>query len=66
MKCRKCGNEMLLDDVDFNFKGNKDNYWICENCGSSCMEQIRFHQTWKKIWHIDNETEVITNKLIRW
>lgn len=24
MKCRFCGNDMRLDDVDFNFKGNKD------------------------------------------
>ncbi|WP_282144732.1 hypothetical protein [Thomasclavelia cocleata] len=42
MKCKYCGNEMKLDDVDFNFKGNKDNYWLCEQCGSSAIEKIRY------------------------
>ena len=32
MKCKYCGKEMSLDDVDYNFKGNKDNYWVCDNC----------------------------------
>lgn len=31
MKCHFCESEMVLDDCDYNFKGNKDNYWICEN-----------------------------------
>ena len=42
MKCRYCGTEMRLDDVDFNFKGNKDNYWICDvlECYASCRDKI--------------------------
>lgn len=32
---------MTLDDVDFNFKGNQDNYWICD-CGGSAFEKIRY------------------------
>ena len=41
MKCRYCGAEMRLDDVDFNFKGNKDNCWICDvlECYASCIEK---------------------------
>ena len=34
MKCKYCNSEMRLDDVDYNFKGNKDNYWVCDNCNS--------------------------------
>ena len=42
MICEFCGSEMVLDDVDFNFKGNQDNYWICENCDASAIEKIRY------------------------
>lgn len=28
MKCKECGAEMYLDDVDRNFKGNYDNYYL--------------------------------------
>lgn len=45
MKCKYCGEEMRLDDIDFNFKGNKDNYWICEHCHSSAIEKIRYVKT---------------------
>lgn len=41
MKCKYCDNEMKLDDVDFNYKGNKDNYYLCENCNASATEKIR-------------------------
>ena len=43
-KCKYCNANMLLDDVDFNFKGNQDNYWQCENdnCLASCFEKIRY------------------------
>lgn len=42
MKCKFCEAEMRLDDVDFNFKGNKDNYWVCDNCQSYAFEKIRY------------------------
>lgn len=42
MKCKYCGKEMKLDDVDFNFKGNKDNYYICDDCGANAIEKIRY------------------------
>ena len=45
---------MYLDDVDYNFKGNKDNYWCCEKCQTSCIEQIRYGKSFKEMWHIEN------------
>ena len=42
MICKYCGKEMRLDDVDFNFKGNQDNYWLCDNCNASAIEKIRY------------------------
>lgn len=37
-----CGSEMKKNDVDFNFKGNKDIYWLCEQCLSKCIEKIQY------------------------
>lgn len=42
MICQFCGSKMILDDRDYNFKGNYDNYWKCENCNSCCFEKIRY------------------------
>ena len=58
--CRECGSEMFLDDRDFNFKGNYDNYWLCEDesCLTSCFEQVRFGQSFKEEWHSENNNEV--------
>lgn len=42
MNCKFCGNKMRLDDVDFNFPGNKDNYWVCNTCGAFAFEKIRY------------------------
>ena len=41
MKCKYCNSEMRLDDVDYNFKGNKDNYWKCDNCNASAFEKLQ-------------------------
>lgn len=50
MVCKACGKEMRLDDVDFNFKGNKDNYFVCDNCKCSCVEKIRYGKQIKVDW----------------
>ena len=52
--CKECGAKMYLDDRDFNFKGNYDNYWCCEECQTSCIEQVRYGQPFKEIWHSEN------------
>ena len=49
--CKECGKEMYLDDIDFRFKGCFDNYFICENCQTSCIEEIRFNQSFKEHCH---------------
>ena len=56
-KCKYCGKEMFLDDVDYNFKGNQDEYWMCESedCDFvreneyqySLVAKIRFCKLWK-------------------
>ena len=60
MICKECGSEMYLDDKDYNFKGNYDNYWCCknDNCLTSCIEQVRFNQSFKEFWHSENNDEV--------
>lgn len=58
MNCRECGSKMYLDDKDYRFKGNYDNYWNCEECQTSCIEEVRFGQSFKEIWHSENNDEV--------
>ena len=43
--CPICGKEMRLDDVDYNFPGNQDNYWICDECSVSALEKIRYSRS---------------------
>lgn len=60
MICKECGSDMYLDDQDYNFKGNYNNYWNCEkdDCLTSCIEQVRFGQSFKEEWHSENNNEV--------
>lgn len=48
-KCKFCGKEMFLDDVDYNFKGNQDEYWSCidNHCNYYIIARIRFGKLWK-------------------
>ena len=36
---------MRLDDTDRNFPGNEDEYWVCDNCGASAFEKIRYNKS---------------------
>ena len=51
MICKTCGAKMHLDDVDYNFKGNQNNYWICSECKTTCFEKIRYHKSIYKEFH---------------
>lgn len=50
MKCKNCGSEMSLDDIDWNFKGNQDNYWLCVKCETNAIEKIRYGKSVKIDW----------------
>ncbi len=50
MECKFCGNQMDKEDVDFNFKGNMDVYWICKKCNASAISKIRYGHFWKCEW----------------
>ena len=40
--CQNCGAEMVLDDINYNFKGCQDEYWLCEQCQSSFFIKVRY------------------------
>lgn len=48
--CKICKKPMLLDDIDYNFKGNQDNYYFCETCHIGVIEKIRYGKRFKLIW----------------
>ena len=45
MICKYCGKKMRLDDVDYNFKFNRNKYWICYNCHACAFEKIRYNKS---------------------
>lgn len=51
--CFRCKSTMILDDVDFNFKGNKDNYFYCENCDTVAIQKIRYGKVVRTDWAFD-------------
>ena len=55
--CKYCGEKMALDDVDYNFKGNQDNYWLCDNCHASAIEKIRYGKSVKVDFYRDDDVE---------
>lgn len=48
-ECPKCGSELRLDDIDFNFKGCQDEYYFCsnENCKMSFFVKVRYDKACK-------------------
>lgn len=50
MKCKYCGNEMFLDDKDFNFEGCYNDYWLCEKCGAGAVEKVRYGKIVSVLW----------------
>lgn len=46
-KCRVCGKPMILNDIDFNFKGNQDEYYDCPFWHESALVKIRYSKVIK-------------------
>lgn len=51
MKCRECNTDMYLDDNDHNGRGNRDEYWECPCCATSCIRKVRFGLVVEENWH---------------
>lgn len=46
-KCRKCGSEIMVDDVDYNFDSYQNEYLICNNCKMSIFVKVRYGKVCK-------------------
>ena len=60
MICKECGEEMYLFDHDLIVKDIFDNYWCClnDNCLTFCFEQFHYGQSFKQLWHSENNNQV--------
>lgn len=54
-KCPNCKINFLIDDVDFNFKGNENDYCYCEKCGLNALIKVRFGKVWKIEYYKEGE-----------
>lgn len=63
-KCINCNREMILDDIDFNFEGNQDNYYICSKCNSEIIQNVRFGKIIRNIY-IDEDGKIINVEQVR-
>lgn len=41
-KCPFCGKLMELDDIDYNFDGNQNEYYACFDCYTSALVKVRY------------------------
>ena len=47
--CPICGKQLVIDDIDFRFQGNQDNYWSCKTCDFiGTIQEIRYGKPTKK------------------
>lgn len=46
-KCPKCDTELYVDDIDYNFKGNQDEYLICPKCYAFVFAKVRYNKVCK-------------------
>ncbi len=46
---------MVLDDKDFVKKGTFDNYWYCEKCNASCIEEYKSFNLVSINWHYEDD-----------
>lgn len=40
--CPNCKNGMRLDDIDYNFDGCQDEYWLCNDCEITAYVKVRY------------------------
>ena len=58
MKCRECGADMFLDDVDIINHSSKDIYYNCTECQTSCIVEVRCGFNIGENWHSENNGDV--------
>ena len=46
-KCPLCGEKLDVDDIDYRFDGNQDEYSNCNHCHTSFIFYIRYGRLWK-------------------
>ena len=57
LSCPRCGADMYVDDVDYNFDGCQDNYYICPACQLGAFEKVRYKKPCK-IKYSDEEGNI--------
>lgn len=65
MNCRFCGKKMWLDDYDCVRKGNCTKFYLCDDCNSTCIENVVCNITVQERWYReDNQGNVLFDQTI--
>ena len=40
--CQKCGNQVNVEDIDYQFDGCQDEYVFCEKCNEDIFVKVRY------------------------
>ena len=46
-KCRRCGNLLIVDDIDYQFPGCQDEVLWCEKCHRWYFVKVRYNKICK-------------------
>lgn len=49
-KCIYCKHELEIDDIECNFEGCQDEWWICPHCGASLRVKVRYNKVVAKLF----------------
>ena len=58
-KCPICGGDIEIDDIDYNFKGNQDEYAYCHHCHVALITKVRFNAPLKTLVYEEDSGKYI-------
>lgn len=44
--CKLCNHYLYLDDIDYDFIGKQDEYWLCSHCTASMTVYVRYNKVY--------------------
>lgn len=46
-ECSNCHHDMQIEDINYRFPGNQDEFYVCPYCNYMQEVKVRFGKIWK-------------------